>query len=192
MQRTRDKQRIKAYRAEWAMKRKGQVGRHFATAMHVEAYVRRLAQSKWFMAKFGRHYFRLEPAHSTSSSAHPGHVSRQHIIRINSEMRNELTVLHEMAHCVRPIVGEWPREVGAWHGPEFAATFLILVQHQMGAASAKALRAEFTASRAKYKRPRAPMSPEQKAVLAARLAQYRKPLPAAAMPATAITYDGEL
>lgn len=188
----RDVQRLKAYRAEWALKGAGLDGRVFPTAPHVEAYVRHLTQSKWFVRTFGRHYFRLEAATGRNTShAKPGF--RDHRIAIHSAMRNQLTILHEIAHCVRLVDADaWPREKGAWHGPEFAATLLVLVQHCMGAKAARALRAEFKTQRVKYKRPRAPMSPEQKAVLAARLAQYRRPLPAAARPATAITHDGEL
>lgn len=174
----RDVQRQKAYRAEWSMKGAGHEGRVFPTAMHVEAYVRRLAQSKWFVAKFGRHYFRMESATGRSSTATPGRS--YHTLAIHSRMRNQLTIAHEIAHCVRPLKA-WPTEKGAWHGPEFAATLLVLVQHTMGTKAAQALRAHYRTQKVRYKKPRT-MSPEQRAALAARLAQYRRPMQRAASP----------
>lgn len=82
--------------------------------------------------------------------------------------RTPSVALHEAAHCLQPAGS-------AWHGWQFAAIFLALVEEFMGPSHAANLQAHFTAGRVRFRRPRpsTPLSPERRAILVAQLAAAR-------------------
>lgn len=83
-------------------------------------------------------------------------IARGSISRINLPLwaRSKHVALHEIAHALR-VTGA--RE--AAHGREFAARFIVLVQHFMGRSYADALKAAFKKHRVRYK-PKRTLSPE--------------------------------
>jgi putative metallohydrolase (TIGR04338 family) len=56
--------------------------------------------------------------------------------------RNEPVILHELAHVLAG-------ECGGWHGPQFTATYLLLVRTMMGRETYTELRAAYKANRVK-------------------------------------------
>jgi hypothetical protein len=193
MPRKRDTQRAKLYRAEHASGLRGEV---FPSLMHVTDYVNRLRTSAWFKRTFGAHYIRVGDGRGGVNARAVGRST----IQLPLWARHEFTVLHEIAHLVRPVEG-WAKgtaglsitrggveylgrpaeETHAWHGPQFAHTFLMLVRHKMGTEAERTLKAAFREHGVRYKAPRAPLSDERRAELAARLATLR----AAKQPAVA-------
>lgn len=106
----------------------------------------------------------------------PGNRTRATCLRVCGGWRITLppwaqtrwVVLHEVAHCLPP-------KESAAHGWEFAAGYLKLVEHFLGAESAKRLKAQFKAERVRYRPPVSrPISPERRAELVARLAACRQ------------------
>lgn len=65
-------------------------------------------------------------------------------IRLGEWARQEVVVLHELAHTLTPTY------TCAAHGPEFAGVLLFLVRHQMGKAAGDALRAGYRANGVRY------------------------------------------
>jgi putative metallohydrolase (TIGR04338 family) len=85
--------------------------------------------------------------------------------------RNESIVLHEMAH----IIAERHFQGHASHGWQFCAVMLDLVRFCMGNEAHATLLASYNAHKVRYRAPRkrAPLTPEQRAALAQRLATAR-------------------
>lgn len=87
--------------------------------------------------------------------------------------RHEVVVIHELAHIVTN------RHFGSYgvaaHGWQFCSVFLDLVRFIMGREAHDALKGSFKKYRVKFSKPRArkPLTDEQKAALAARLAEAR-------------------
>lgn len=85
--------------------------------------------------------------------------------------RKEWVMLHEIAHVVVDrTIGQ---RAAAGHGREFCQVYLELVGHMMGDDARKALKAEFQEKKVKHTRPRKPLSAEQRAAAAERLAKAR-------------------
>lgn len=147
--------------------------KHFPSLAYVEDYVRKtVLRDKWFKRIFGVRNIAVKPKDGESSS---GSSSGQYI-RIAKCHYIEYVVLHEIAHCIRPLTG-WakgknPDIEHASHGREYAHTYLLLVQHFMGAEAAKKLRESYRKHKIKYTAPRQ-ISEEQKATLRERLSLYR-------------------
>lgn len=94
--------------------------------------------------------------------------------------RSDLIVIHELAHIVAH--RHYRGSSIASHGWQFCAIYLDLVRFIMGREAHDALKASFKAHKVRFTQPRtrAPMSPERKAELAARLAAARAAKAAAA------------
>lgn len=170
MLRPRDGKQSAFYRAEdAALKYHNQ--KRFPTLAHIEDYVHKtVLRDKWFRRTFGRLSVRVLASDKKEHSA--GNVG---YIKMAKEHYVEYIVLHELAHGIAPLSG-WaagdPREQAA-HGRQFAHTYLLLVQHFMGAEAAKKLRESFRKHKIKYTAPRQ-ISEDQKEKLRQRLALYRK------------------
>lgn len=180
MRRPRDSQRAKLYAAERAAF-KDASGRRFASADEVAAYVARVTGTQWFRRIFGScHNFRLIPATGPYSFQQGTTGLGRYTLAIHAKQRVEWVVLHEIAHAVRmsgyrmkPNAPKaWMTKTGAAHGREYAATYLLLVQHYMGADAARRLRAAYRQHRVRYTKPRR-LTPAQRAAAAERLAGYR-------------------
>lgn len=89
--------------------------------------------------------------------------------------RREWVILHELAHIITTRENFWPKDKVASHGWEFCEIYLKLVLYIMGREAHDALKASFKKHNVKFKKPikRAPLSPERKAELVAKLAEYR-------------------
>lgn len=86
------------------------------------------------------------------------------LIRVAGYFRNPFILLHETAHLIAPHEER--------HGPLFAAHLLALVGAVLGRKDADRLKDAYKRHRVRF-RPKRYMSPERKAALSARLAQYR-------------------
>lgn len=98
-------------------------------------------------------------------------------LRLQESWPHRWVLIHEMAHLVtglpdgdRDLAHDWH------HGHQFCATYLVIVRHELGTEAHKALRLSMKDKRVKYTPPRSrPMTDEQRAEAAARLAAIRKP-----------------
>lgn len=82
---------------------------------------------------------------------------------------SQSVILHELSHCVTTLCEPW-------HGREFAACFLLLVQRFLGQEEYKRLQSEFRNCRVKWygtHKKRRVLTDEQKAALKDRLALAR-------------------
>jgi putative metallohydrolase (TIGR04338 family) len=161
MKKPRDSQRSRVYASEHI--RQG-YRPAFWSVDEMQRYVDKLTRSAWFSRRW--HYHRitvLDGRARRSACAGPTTIS------IPQRMRNEVTVLHEVAHVVT-----WGQ--GADHGWQFCAAFLELVHHCIGKDAGDALRESFKAHKVRYRQPRqrAPLSEAAKAALRERLAKGRE------------------
>jgi Spy/CpxP family protein refolding chaperone len=95
------------------------------------------------------------------------------LIKMPTWSRSKAVIIHEIAHhCADEAYGV--SDVAA-HGWQFAATFLELATHELGAESGDALKKSFKEHRVRYRAPRQrkPLTPEQRAVLVERMAAAR-------------------
>lgn len=191
MARPRDTQRSKVYAAEAVLPH----GLQFPTILDCQAYVNRVLADAWFLRTFGHHAIEVRHGGGSSSARAVG----TRLIQLPLWARHQRTILHEIAHCIRPLDG-WAKgaktwsalvggKAGGWrgypihthhagHGREYAHTYLMLVQHFMGADAARQLRASFRLKGVKFTAKRV-LSPAQREALRARghalAAARRKP-----------------
>ena len=136
----------------------------------MERFAKKLWKSKRFRASFPKAARYLPEIHDGRGRFLPGGWHEG--ITIPKHGRFTWVIVHELAHTV------CQREHGtlvAGHGWQFCAIYLRLVLLTMGREAYDALRASFKKHRVRYSEPRKrkPLSAEQKAVLAARLAAAR-------------------
>ncbi len=135
MDRPRDSQRARLYRAENEV----DAGRALPTVAAMQGYVDGVAATGWFLDKWGPHTFDVRPGHGHKrATATPAGV-----LQMPRWARRELTVLHEMAHCVTPVTF-------AAHGSEYAGVLLALVRRAMGLGPGQALEDAFGRHRVKW------------------------------------------
>lgn len=172
----RDNQRQRVYRAErstpmWLgdAKRTDLRDRSIAAA---QEFASRVARNRWVIKKLGKLAIVVEPSYGRGGAHASGRT-----IRVSEYYRCKLIILHEMAHCY--VTYRYHRKA-AWHGPEFAQTYLTLVRLAMGRAAEKELAAAFKAGGVRT-RAKKVLSPEAKARLLARLGRHN---PVAATPSS--------
>ena len=132
-----------------------------------QAFITRITRQAWYKRRFPDGRWTVTVGHNQGrGGARGGYGS----ITISGYYRNRVVLLHELAHNA---VGPGPWRAG--HGWEFAKAYLDLVRHVMGREDAAKLAAAFKAKRVRTrpKRTRAPLTDEQRAALAARLAGAR-------------------
>ncbi|HEX7276679.1 MAG TPA: hypothetical protein VF244_04830 [Acidimicrobiales bacterium] len=135
MDRPRDNQRARLYRAENEV----DAGRPLPTVAVMQAYVDGVAASAWFVDRWGARAFDVRPGHGhTRATASPDGV-----LQMPRWARREMTILHEMAHCLTPVTF-------AAHGSEYAGVLLALVRRAMGLGPAQALEEAFGRQRVKW------------------------------------------
>lgn len=100
----------------------------------VQAYVDHVTSAAWFQRRWGRRH--ITARHKVYGSATGGGST----ITMPPWSRNEMIILHEIAHCLTP-------SRYAPHGPEFAGVFLTLVRHAAGAEVGRRLRERFRENR---------------------------------------------
>lgn len=167
MKRERDSQRSKVYAAERASIQG--MGRRGMTIEECQEYVNRVTHTKWFVGRWGTGW-RVKVKHGRNGGTAYG--GSWGYMTLGVWARCEPVILHELAHH---IVTDTYGEYVAWHGWQFAETFLALVKHHMGAEAADALKAAYKEHNVKFRKPRKrkPLTEEQKEVLRKRLAVAR-------------------
>ena len=149
----RDSQRSKVYRAGWAVfaAEHGWGIEPQLTLDECQEYVDKVTGSKWWAKRARRHGWRTGPVVVT-----PGHGQRRALykrrwphpqIGLPRWSRNHAVILHELAHHATSFDH-------ASHGREFCRNFIRLVQRWMGVDVAKALKAAFDETGAKWRKKR--------------------------------------
>lgn len=169
--RARDTQRQKVYNAQSVLIEKDLTSVIGARILHsapkvkstgnvtitaCQAYVDNIAGRAWFQRRWGTRRFTM--LHKVHGQANYGGDGR---ITLPPWARNEVIILHEMAHSLIPADA-------AWHGPEFASILLFLVERVLGKDAKAMLLAEFRTRRVRRWSPAVP-SP---ALDRAKAAQY--------------------
>lgn len=93
----------------------------------------------WFRKRWGNRYI-------TVKRTHGGGRGGGGIIRLGRDARNEWVMLHELAHNL----------THDGHGPAFAAVYVKLIHHVMGADAAKRLKAAYRVRKVKVSRKALP------------------------------------
>jgi putative metallohydrolase (TIGR04338 family) len=134
----RDSQRKRVYDAE----RDVPQGLAWDSIVGAQRYVDRLLATPWWQQSFPSVWYVvvLDGGPRRYSDGDKGVDAG--VIKLSSFMRNQLTILHELAHIARPAAT-------AGHGPEFAGIYLFLVRQCMGNGVAAKLACNFDAHRVK-------------------------------------------
>jgi putative metallohydrolase (TIGR04338 family) len=136
---SRDSERSKTYRSEWAFQSKMGSGKEFKTIKEAQKYADKVTKSvTWGKVTrknggVGVNKTRLEYAASRRNGTTAGYAFIGGRIKLYSSGMNEYTLLHELAH-----------QAGYMHhGQGFRQCLVKLVSRFMGRDAAKALKAEF-------------------------------------------------
>jgi len=138
--RPRDSQRSKLYRAERTV---GE-GQHFPSVAHCQARVDQILASAWWQTRFPA--LDQVQVRDGRGRRHAGAFHNRGAISLPRWSRRERVILHELAHLATPASF-------AAHGPEYAAVYLELVGHFMGAAAARDLAEAFRTHRVRSGTP---------------------------------------
>lgn len=140
MPRPRDSKKSALYDAEQTAF--GQHGRWAAefTLAEAQAWLDKFMAQRWFKQRWQVGKVEVLAGRGLRGTAY----YRAMTLGVNA--RNRTVILHELAHI---LVDREPG-VHAHHGPEFAATFLLLVRHEFGAETANRLRAEYVKRRVRH------------------------------------------
>ncbi len=152
----RDSQRAKLYTAERVLHLPHDRRGPDSTLREIaqcQAYVDRITQSAWYGRTFPHARRNILVAHGGGRSAARACGSGR--IELPGWARQRAVILHELAHCVV----ERECATVAWHGREFAAIYLKLVQHGMGRAAAAKLKTSYAQYGVKWRAKRR-LSPE--------------------------------
>lgn len=168
MQRVRDTQRAKVYRADRAL---DPLSLPIKTISEIEDFVAKAWKSKRLQAAFPR-ALRQPPPSIRDGRGCTIARGGETFLTLPKWARTEGIIIHELAHTITR------RERGlipAAHGWEFCATYLTITLHVMGRMAHDALKAAFKKHRVRYTAPRkgTPLTPERKARMVAQLAQAR-------------------
>lgn len=172
--RHRDNQRQRVYNAERVLI---QLAAPLREVRDIERYITKNMARKAILTRY--------PDASRSVNVRDGRGTRNawaygtHSISLPLWARNEAIVLHEMAH----IIANRHFQGHAGHGWQFCAVMLDLVRFCMGTEAHATLMASYDAHKVRYRAPRkrAPLTPEQRAALAQRLATARAAKAAASL-----------
>lgn len=162
----RDTQRQKLYDAEHFAPE----GRHFKSVGEMQTYVDNLIGQRWFQARWGRPRITVTPGYRRRrGGATTTWVGYD--IKMPVWTRFERYLLHEVAHCLC---------MDMLHGPQYAATLLALVKHQMGDEAAAKLKEGYRAKRVKHRvalpKPNPAKVRTKKAVVEKLRAEQRRPV----------------
>ena len=164
----RDTQRSRVYAAERKVQH---LGKKLPDVTDVERYIAHNMKRKAILRRY--------PGAADKTAVKDGRGTRNalaygdYAIGIPLWARQEIVVLHEMAHIIAARThGQY--NIAA-HGWQFCAIFLDLVRFCADREIHDALKASFDEHKVRYKAPRKckPLSPEQRAVLVERLSVAR-------------------
>lgn len=156
---TRDSERLKTYRAEWAFGSANGQGKEFSTIEEVQKFVEKVCKSKTW-AKLWEENDRWEKWRKVVpvKQKMTGHGRRTAAFTNGKSITvdplcgmNEYTMLHELAHCLGHM----------HHGRSFRRDLLKLVSRFMGRDAATALKGEFKKAKLPCGEPRKPLTYEQ-------------------------------
>jgi len=133
--RPRDSQRARLYRAENEV----DPGCDLPTVATMQAYVDWVAAAGWFTDRWGDRSFEVRPGYGHKRAT----ATRDGVLQMPRWARREMTILHEVAHCLTP-------EDFAAHGGEYAGVLLALVRRAMGLGPAQALEDAFERHRVRW------------------------------------------
>jgi hypothetical protein len=163
----RDTQRGRLYKAERTTA--AAHVRPYATMVELWTYLERIQRDRWFRRHYGVWVFRVHDGRGRRRGA----ADSSGWITLPRFARYPLYILHEVAHCVSPR--------GCKHDHQYAANYLKLVRHFLGAAAHAELRAAFKEHRVRYTPPRQ-LSPETLERLRASLRDMRAAGPVLTIP----------
>lgn len=135
MARPRDTQRAKLYRAERAVPHPAE----FKTMDQCQAFIDQVLRSRWVATRWRKTLVALPGKGYSRAVAYPDRGT----IQLPLWSRSKLVICHEIAHHLTP-------STYAWHGPEYAGVYLMLVKHVIGDEAYDALRASFKANHVRY------------------------------------------
>ena len=135
MDRPRDSQRARLYRAENEV----DPGKALPTVAAMQAYVDGVAATGWFTDRWGTRTFEVRPGYGHKRAT----ADADGVLQMPRWARREMTILHEVAHCVTPVTF-------AAHGHEYAGVLLAIVRRAMGLAKAQALEESFQRHRVRW------------------------------------------
>lgn len=159
----RDFQRQKCYDAEnlffSLMKDRLQYTlKRFESIKEIQEYVNKICTRSWFKRRWnpeGTCIIHVEDGRERSSASGGFSTLRYGWITLPMWARNEVVIVHELAHAVTP------PSTGGKHGRFWARSFLELVRFVIGEDSAKLLREAYKMGRVKYN-PKRILSEEAK------------------------------
>ena len=133
----------------------------------VWVFFERITKDPWFLRHYGRWTLWLRNGQGAriARGAYRGEdLFRRHVadLKLPRWARYRQMILHELAHAVASQIHGSGNIQG--HGREYAAIYLDLVRHFLGAEAARQLRASFKAHGVKH-RPKRVLSPEQLEVM---------------------------
>ena len=165
----RDSERLKTYRAEWALSETYGYGIKFKSIEEVQKYVNKVTKSKTYTALWLEAYelrkgkdigailrgtnvqVSSKVARNGEGNAGFAYIEENRIVLDTHTGMNEYTVLHELAHCVGY----------RHHGRSFRKTIMKLTSRFMGKEAADALKFEFKQRKLSFGEARKPMTFEK-------------------------------
>ncbi len=120
--RPRDAQRIRVYRAEWAMSAWERKEDRLSTVNLMQSYVDCIVGESWFLERYGwlwngQPYITVKDGRRRKTACGDYYRST---ISVPKDMRYKEVILHEICHVITP-------NIYSWHGPEFCTNLLLLV-----------------------------------------------------------------
>lgn len=132
----RDSQRSKVYAAERVVVDQAGISRIYYVD-DIKIFIDNFCSKVWFKRRFGLRSIQVKDGRGKRRASGGGNT-----ITMPIWSRNQLFILHEVAHCLAPS--------GCHHNWEFVKTYLDLVYYVLGEDTYKILREKFKKHRVKY------------------------------------------
>ena len=136
----RDSQRRRVYKSEWEIRDNLHLI-ELEDESQVQTFIDLVTKTKWFKNRFGKRSISVVKTNPISTAAFAWVHTQE--VAFPKGFRDELVILHEIAHCVQP-----PNTPS--HGKEFSAILLDLVGRFIGEDFELALMHEFVKNRVDF------------------------------------------